>query len=444
MRDATRRALLRTFGGLALSDLGYARAAGDPPRDQGIGGTGMSAAPPIEGDRGIGGTGVIGTIRRFGSIVVNDLRIAYPTDATVMIDGRDARIADLRLGQVVSVLAHGSRGRLTTRTIMVEHEVVGPIETVEGATLRVLGQTIDLGKARPGFALGDWVSVSGLRRINGSIVASLVEPATIRTARVNGPVTRRDGQLRIGDLALPAGAAPFADARALAQGHLEGTRFATTSIVSASGPDSLPGARALSVEAYAVRDGAGLRLGSGFALDGTTSTRAISGRTVLQFERESDGALRLRGARPTAAPRLDPTRPHGPPGSRRDGQNGSRQDGSRQDGSRQGLGGARSGEGGRTPTGAPGRMGSAPGGGGSSPNPGAGQPGGGELPMPAHGSESGAGGRAGGFGGGGLGNGGLGNGGLGGGGLGGNFGGGLGGGGPRGGGLGGGGGGRGR
>ena len=46
--------------------------------------------PTYEGDRGIGGTGVIGTIRRFGSIVVNDLRIAYPEDVQVHIDGTPA------------------------------------------------------------------------------------------------------------------------------------------------------------------------------------------------------------------------------------------------------------------------------------------------------------------------------------------------------------------
>ncbi|TXN24582.1 hypothetical protein [Methylobacterium sp. WL9] len=44
-------------------------------------------------DRGIGGTGVIGTIRRFGSIVVNDLRIGYPHDVAVRIDGAPARAA---------------------------------------------------------------------------------------------------------------------------------------------------------------------------------------------------------------------------------------------------------------------------------------------------------------------------------------------------------------
>ena len=85
---------------------GRAPAQEAPIRDQGIGGTGARPTDtPGEGDRGIGGTGVIGTIRRFGSIVVNDLRIAYPDDVAVRIDGAPARASDLRVGHVVRVVA---------------------------------------------------------------------------------------------------------------------------------------------------------------------------------------------------------------------------------------------------------------------------------------------------------------------------------------------------
>ncbi|MBE7245533.1 MAG: hypothetical protein INR63_11310, partial [Actinomycetospora chiangmaiensis] len=103
-----RRFVLRLLAGAATLPPAPARPQ-EAPRDQGIGGTGMMRTdaprdPPLgEGDRGIGGTGVIGTIRRFGSIVVNDLRIAYPKDAEVRVDGAPAGIADLRIGQVVRV-----------------------------------------------------------------------------------------------------------------------------------------------------------------------------------------------------------------------------------------------------------------------------------------------------------------------------------------------------
>jgi hypothetical protein len=86
------------------------------PRDQGIGGTGASIAPDeSEGDRGIGGTGVIGTITCFGSIVVNGLRIAYPENASMRIDGAAAPPAALRIGQVVRVIALESGGQFSTR-----------------------------------------------------------------------------------------------------------------------------------------------------------------------------------------------------------------------------------------------------------------------------------------------------------------------------------------
>ncbi len=42
---------------------------------------------------------MIGTIRRFGSIIVNDLRIAYPKDVAVRIDDAPATAADLKIGQ---------------------------------------------------------------------------------------------------------------------------------------------------------------------------------------------------------------------------------------------------------------------------------------------------------------------------------------------------------
>ena len=72
------------------------------------------------------GTGVIGTIRRFGSIIVNDLRIAYPPEVEVRIDGAVARAADLKIGHVVHVVARPEGGGLATRRIDVTSEVVGP------------------------------------------------------------------------------------------------------------------------------------------------------------------------------------------------------------------------------------------------------------------------------------------------------------------------------
>ena len=108
----SRRRLLALLGSTGLSALfaapGFEPTHG-PPRHRASGARGP--APPTggsDGDRGIGGTGVIGTIKKFGSIYVNDLRISYPESAEVRIDGRPASLRDLKLGQVVRVDARGA------------------------------------------------------------------------------------------------------------------------------------------------------------------------------------------------------------------------------------------------------------------------------------------------------------------------------------------------
>ncbi len=148
--SVTRRGLLRLLSGASwLAAAGPAGAAGDKILDQGIGGTGIRPGPDEEGDRGIGGTGVVGTIRGFGSIIVNDLRIAYPADVPVTIDGRPARVEDLRVGQVVRTLAQPGEGGLSTAGIAVIHEVVGPVQGLGADRLTVLGQTVATAGCRP-------------------------------------------------------------------------------------------------------------------------------------------------------------------------------------------------------------------------------------------------------------------------------------------------------
>ncbi len=177
--------------------------------DQGIGGTGSVSVIEEEdeklNDRGIGGTGVIGTIRRFGSIIVNGLRISYPPNATVRIDGVPANTADLKIGQVVRVVAVQRHGLLSTQAIDVVSEVVGDIESISTDHIIVLGQTVSITglDQRQRWYPGDRVAVSGLRRPDGTIVASRIDRRNDSMARVAGPVVRApDGSLRIGDLKL--------------------------------------------------------------------------------------------------------------------------------------------------------------------------------------------------------------------------------------------------
>ena len=173
----TRRALLASLGSVAAWR--PAIAAPEQPRDVGIGGTGFAPEGSAGSDRGIGGTGFVGTIQRFGSIIVNDSRIAYAQDVPVTIDGLVRSARDLRIGHVVRVVARPDAGGLVTNTIAVEREVVGPVTAVYRDGLDVLGQAVQMRSGEPSkrWRKGEHVAVSGLRRLDGTIVASLVEPS---------------------------------------------------------------------------------------------------------------------------------------------------------------------------------------------------------------------------------------------------------------------------
>ncbi|MDP4025653.1 DUF5666 domain-containing protein [Methylobacterium sp. NEAU 140] len=430
----TRRLVLRLLAGAAALPAG-ARAQ-QPPLDQGIGGTGARAAPepaerpPGEGDRGIGGTGVIGTIRRFGSIVVNGLRIAYPADVAVRIDGAPATAADLRIGQVVQVVARPGDGGLATRRIDVTSEVVGPVDAAAPGRLTVLGQRVMTGDLPGDWKPGIRVAVSGLRRPDGVIVASLIETRPAGPDRVAGPVSRdADGTLRIGALRLEGAAGLVPGKRALVTGEPAGNALRVTNAALAGLPFP-PGLRQVSIEAYIGRAGRDLDLGSGLRIAGrpspavprTGSVRAVVTARVApggdltverlraedriapqapeppRFERERD-RLDLRGLPDGAPNRLggEPGRfgidPGGPPGGT--GPRGPAID-TRPGGDIPGSAGPRGfgAPGGGEPGNPAGRPGGGPGGFGGI-GPGFGGPGGG----PAAGPGGGPGGPGGGFGG---------------------------------------------
>ncbi len=301
----TRRRLLAVSTGLALSSA-RSRASGDGPRDLGIGGTGALLLPD-QGpeDRGIGGTGVIGTIRQFGSIVVNGLRIAYPDSTAVWMDDERAPPAALRLGHVVEVLAQRSGDGLVTRRIDVRSEVVGPVEAVTPGLLTVLGQSIvpDRPGTTDGWRRGDEVAVAGLRRPDGMIVASLIERRTAPAFRVAGPVRRdRDGDLSIGGLKLPGLDEGLIEQRALVMGRrreatfeiseVRALRFATTTRHRPA---------RLSVEAYVLHGARGLELGSGLKMQGGAALAQLprnrAFKAIIEARVGEAGQLKLDGFR---------------------------------------------------------------------------------------------------------------------------------------------------
>lgn len=332
----TRRGLLALLAGTALAWPHPVRpqTGTEPPQDRGIGGTGARPEPDegLSGDRGIGGTGVIGTIRRFGSIVVNGLRIAYPADVRVTIDGRPARAADLRIGHVVRVVAWGPEGGLSTRAIAVTSEVVGPVEAVGAGRLTVLGQTVSTTglASRTTFAVGERVAVSGLRRGDGTIAASLIEPRPDGPDRVAGPVRRGpDGVARIGALSLDGLKAGLLGRRILVEGRPDGAGLSVTAARDVSRPFPA-GLTQASVEGYVVPGGGGLRLGSGLTLAGRAGALPGAGPTVIEAGIGRDGRMTVESVRGDGPPTrggsgpIGGGRPGGLPGS---GPSGLRPDG---------------------------------------------------------------------------------------------------------------------
>jgi hypothetical protein len=288
--------------------------------DQGIGGTGIIRRNE---DRGIGGTGIVGVIQRFGSIFVNGERISYAPNVPVLIDGAATSAKALRVGQVARVLAlRQANGTLTTHRIEVVSEVVGPIENVKTGEITVLGQKVISAGSESWRRPGTHVAVFGLRRTDGVIVASLVEPRRDNATRVAGLLERDRGDLRIGGLRLDGVNAALAGQRVQAEGHVvQGVMR-----VSRAKPDDfsdLAGASRLLIEAYVRRVGSDLQFGSGYAardvsrfqptagearvvvdatLDSSSGLRVESVRSVGRFPGESMQVPRGPDVRPGAAP----------------------------------------------------------------------------------------------------------------------------------------------
>ncbi|SMF18432.1 hypothetical protein SAMN02982917_0731 [Azospirillum oryzae] len=170
----TRKPLARTLLLTLLLAAGCGPTRDDGLADRGIGGTGVSVA-----DRGIGGTGIVGTVTAFGSVWVNGLRVDLPPTTAVRIEGRPGQPGDVRIGQTVAMTAvPGGPTGLTARTLDVRFAVAGPVERAAAGGALVLGQRIDLAEAEGTTALtaGRWVAVSGLRRPDGVIDATRVDP----------------------------------------------------------------------------------------------------------------------------------------------------------------------------------------------------------------------------------------------------------------------------
>jgi hypothetical protein len=307
----SRRLLLAGFW---LASLPRA-VAQDRGSDQGIGGTGLTRGD----DHGIGGTGIVGVIQRFGSIFVNGERIAFAPEVPVTIDGEAAAVKALRIGQLARVVAQREGNGWSTRGIDVVSETIGPIEAVNAEGMTVLGQKVISTGREAWRRPGTHVAVFGLRRTDGAIVASLVEPRRGTVSRVAGPLERdRDG-LRIGGLRLDGVDAGLVGQRVQVDGHVAQGVMQVARATSDNLTD-MAGASRFLVEAYVRRDaGANLKIGSGYAARDASlypSTTGSETRVVLNAVSDNARGLQVESAQPvTSFPGGPAGGPGGLPGS---------------------------------------------------------------------------------------------------------------------------------
>jgi hypothetical protein len=218
--------------------------------DRGIGGTGLND------DRGIGGTGFVGSITKFGSIFVNGAEIFYDPRQNIRVDGQAQPSSAIKIGYVAHVIATGSNGHGFTATqIAIDHEVLGPISAIGDKTeLTVLGQKVDVSTidGSESLKVGDWVAVSGLRRADDTIAATLVETIAPTTAQIVGRITRSaNGRRMIGQMPLLGPVAlKFLNERVIVRGQPAGTSLRLRHIAKADLLAASRNIHRISIEGY--------------------------------------------------------------------------------------------------------------------------------------------------------------------------------------------------
>jgi hypothetical protein len=136
-------------------------------------------------------------------------------------------------------------------------------------------------KAGAGWRAGDQVAVFGLRQLDGTIVASLVERRAGGPVKVAGRLDRREnGSFRIGRLAVRGVTPAFAGKRVVLEGAYKAGVLEVTSVVSERDLFG-PNVQRFSIEAYVERTRNGLRLGSGLEVVGRASSALPTGSSAL-------------------------------------------------------------------------------------------------------------------------------------------------------------------
>jgi len=160
---------------------------------KGIGGTGF-----VEDGKGIGGTGikldgdigVYGVITGFGSIFVNDIEVFFNQKTPVDNDGEFATSKDLKIGQVVALVAHQDKGKILARNISVRPILSGKVENINtnNNSFEVMGKLVHIegnDNLSESIKAGENISISGFTNDKGEIVATSIESQEKRAKRVH-------------------------------------------------------------------------------------------------------------------------------------------------------------------------------------------------------------------------------------------------------------------
>lgn len=201
------------------------------------------------------------------------------------------------------VVARPGADTLTTASIDVESEVVGPILSLADGSLNVMGQTVTTGMLQRArwWRKGVRVAVSGLRRTDGSIAASLIEPRPVGPARVAGILERDADGFWIGNLKLLAADEALLGRRVIAIGRLMRGGLSPSRLTADRALAQGAGVDLLSLETYLRAEAGRLRLGSGLdvrdAAFGSTLAAGQEIRAIVDARIEPDGQLRLESIR---------------------------------------------------------------------------------------------------------------------------------------------------
>jgi hypothetical protein len=255
----------------------------------------LAVATDPDDESGIGGTGIIGMITGFGSIFVNGVEVEIDNKTQLYVNDQPVERSRFERGDVVEILATEYRGMTRASQLQVRHEVIGTVESTDGAHFTVLGQTIrhdGQNGLLPGS--GDKVQVSGFRDASGVIHATRIARSEQKDDLLRGPAHKvGDGYFYIGKQKVTAGdtLAIRAGNTVRVRGHIQNGSLMASSVTVVP---SLPFGRAvrhLLVQGFINKQGPGLRIDHipfTVAENHTGMPLTVSGETPVRMEIRRD------------------------------------------------------------------------------------------------------------------------------------------------------------